>query len=459
MEIIVIKKKRYAAGLSPWLALPSRGKAIKLASKKTKDLKGKGFCLRPSPIPQVGIANEWVFSKGGEPVKGIGFGSVYSLATAVAGNQPESWAGLFRITEKSWWVISVMNGVIVPDGDYLTNDEEAARKFYEMEVSRLSQEITPTEINDVAESIKWIEAHLSVRYVGKLQKAGVDQKQMIMVGAAGLILAAGTGGYIWHAHEQSVERARARQALLLKIRQEQQLEKKKAAMKLVSHPVRKMMPTPKPWAGKPLFSDYAMAVQGVFDRVPMESAGWHLTGLDCDSDSCTATYKRDVPVATFWFRPKGTLPDIATQTVSRNYPLPGANPLNPHPAGLPPAGPQHVGKAHLSVWLMGWMQIHGVHGSVTPAAMAYQPLQGATPLQGANSMPYTPQSPTDKGAMSHHQKFLPPTWKTLSWTISSILPPWEMSGVSVNGVVPESADYNAGDGRWTITGGAYEPIK
>ncbi|WP_291521792.1 type 4b pilus protein PilO2 [Acidithiobacillus sp.] len=434
MEIIVIKKKRYAAGLSPWLALPSRGKAIKLASKKTKDLKGKGFCLRPSPIPQVGIANEWAFSKNGEPVKGTGFGSVYSLATAIAGNQPESWAGLFHITEKSWWVISVMNGVIVPDGDFLTEDEDSARKFYDMEVSRLSQEITPIEINDVAESIKWIEAHLSVRYVGRLQKDGVDQKQIALAGAAGLILVAGTGGYLWHEHDLSVARAKARQALLLKIRQEQLQEKKEATLKAAIRPSQKPRPRPKPWAGKPLFSDYARAVQGVFGRVPMASSGWQLTGLKCDMAVCTATYKRSVHVATFWFRPQDTLPDIATKTVSRNYPLQVS------------LGTQHIGKAHLSVWLMGWMQAHGIHGSVTPAAVAYQ------------AMPYMPQRPTDNGNKTA-QKFLPPTWKAMSWTISSILPPWQMTGISVVGVVPESADYNAGDGRWTITGGAYEPIK
>ena len=445
MEIIVIKKKRYAAGLSPWLALPSRGKAVKLASKKTKDLKGKGFCLRPSPIPQVGIANEWVFSKNGEPVKGTGFGPVYSLATAIAGNQPESWAGLFHITEKSWWVISVMNGVIVPDGDFLTEDEGAARKFYDMEVSRLSQEVTPIEMNDVAESIKWIEAHLSVRYVGKLQKDGVNQKQILLAGAAGLAIAVGTGVSVWNMHEQSVERARARQSLLLKIRQEQLLEKKKATLKATSSPSQKPQPRPKPWVGKPLFSDYASAVQGIFDRVPADSMGWHLTGLACDVATCTATYQRDVHVATFWFRPKGTLPDIATKTVSRNYPL--------RPKDLQGAsqdqGTQHIGRAHLSVWLMGWMQIHGVHGNVTPAAMAAQPVMA----------PVRPGFPAEIDGATPQPKFLPPTWKALSWTISSIFPPWQMSGISVDGVVPESADYNAEDGRWTITGGAYEQIK
>ncbi len=434
MEIIVIKKKRYAAGLSPWLALPSRGKAIKLASKKTRDLKGKGFCLRPSPIPQVGIANEWAFSKNGEPVKGTGFGPVYSLATAIAGNQPESWAGLFHITEKSWWVISVMNGVIVPDGDYLTDDEDSARKFYDLEVSRLSQEVTPIEIGDVAESIKWIEAHLSVRYVGKLKKDGVDQKQIAVAGAAGLIIVAGTGGYLWHAHELSVARANARHALLLKIRQEQLQEKKKATLKVAISPSQKPQPRPKPWVGKPLLSGYARAVQDVFDRVPMESSGWHLTGLKCGVSTCTATYKGDMHVATFWFRPQGTQPDIATKTVSRNYPL-----------DLRLSGTQHIGKAHLSVWLMGWMQVHGIHGGVTSAVAAYQ------------AIPYRPQRSADYGKPA--QKFLPPTWKALSWTIRSILPPWQMRGISVDGVVPESADYNAEDGRWTITGGAYEPIK
>lgn len=438
MEILVIKKKRYAAGLSPWLALPSRGKPGKLASKKTKDLKGKGFCLRPSPIPQVGIANEWVFSKNGEPVKGVGFGSVYSLATVIAGNQPESWAGLFHITEKSWWVISVMNGVIVPDGDYLTEDEGAARKFYDMEVSRLSQEVTPIEINDVAESIKWIEAHLSVRYVGKLQKDGVDQKQIALAGAAGLILVAGTGGYLWHEHDLSVARAKARQALLLKIRQEQLQEKKEATLKAAIRPSQKPRPRPKPWVGKPLFSDYARAVQDVFDRVPVDSMGWRLTGLACDVVTCTATYQRDAHVATFWFRPRGTQPDIATKTVSRNYPL-----------DLRLSGAQHIGKAHLSVWLMGWMQIHGVHGNVTPAAMAAQPVMA----------PVRPGFPAKIDGATPQPKFLPPTWKALSWTISSIFPPWRMSGISVAGVVPESADYNAEDGRWTITGGAYEPIE
>jgi len=426
MEIIVIKKKRYAAGLSPWLALPSRGKQKKIASQKAKELKGKGFCFRPSPIPQVGIANEWVFLKNGEPVKGLGFGTVYSLATAIAGNQPESWAGLFHITDKSWWVISVMNGVIVPDGDYLSEDEGSARKFFDMEVSRLSQDVTPIEITDVAESIKWIEAHLSVRYLGKLQKNGVDQKQIALAGAAGSILVAGTGGYLWHEHDLSVARAKARQALLLKIRQEQLLEKKKAAL-------QKPQPRPKPWVDKPLFSDYARAVQGVFDRVPMESSGWRLTGLNCNLSVCTAAYKRDVPVATFWFRPKGTLPDIATKTVSRNYPLRVSH------------GTQHIGKARLSVWLMGWMQVHGIHGDVTPAAADYQPLRSM------------PQRPANNGKPA--QKFLPPTWKAMSWTISSILPPWLMDGISVDGVVPESADYNVADGRWTITGGAYEPIK
>jgi len=434
MEIIVIKKKRYAAGLSPWLALPTRGKAGKLASKKAKDLKGKGFCLRPSPIPQVGIATEWAFKKNGEPVKGMGFGPIYSLATAIAGNQPESWAGIFHITEKSWWVISVMNGVLVPDGDYLTEDEDAARKFYDAEVSRLSQEVTPVEINDVAESIRWIAEHLSTRYVGKLQKNGIDQKQIVLAGAAGLAVVVGTGFYLWNAHEQSVERARARRALLLKIHQEQLLAKKKAM--LANSPSRlsqKPQPRPKPWLGKPLFSDYADAVRNVFDRVPMESYGWHLKSLRCGASTCTATYRRDMPMATFWFRPRGTLPDLATKMVSRNYSL-----------DLRRSGKQHVGKAHLSVWLMGWMQAHDIHGSVTPAA--------ASP-----STPYAPQQQTVNGKPV--PKFLPPTWKSMSWAIQSILPPWQIIGISVHGIVPESADYNAVDGSWTITGGAYEPIE
>lgn len=441
MEIIVIQKKQYAFGLSPWLALPSRGNPGKLASKKTKDLKGKGFCLRPSPIPQVGIANEWSFSKNGELIKGMGFRPIYSLATAIAGNQPESWAGLFHMTEKSWWVISVMNGVIVPDGDYLTEDESTARKFYDMEVSRLSQEVAPIEINDVAESIRWIETHLSTRYVGKLQKNGIDQKQIVMAGAAGLILVAGTGGYLWHAHEVSVARAKARQALLIRMRQEelQKKQEQKKMAKLSIHSASKPLPRPKPWAGKPLFSAYANAVHRVFDRVPLQASGWGLTSLKCNTSVCTATYKREAHVATFWFRPKGTLPNLSTKTVSRNYPLRvGAN-----------DGTQHVGRTHLSVWLMGWMQVHGIIGSVT-AAPAYQapympqkqPMY-TNPLQGGKTIP----------------KYLPPTWKSLSWTIRSILPPWQLNGISVNGVVPESADYSVSGGQWAVVGGAYEPIK
>ena len=199
-------------------------------------------------------------------------------------------------------------------------------------------------------------------------------------------------------------------------------------------PSQKPQPRPKPWVGKPLLSGYARAVQDVFDRVPMESSGWHLTGLKCGVSTCTATYKGDMHVATFWFRPQGTQPDIATKTVSRNYPL-----------DLRLSGTQHIGKAHLSVWLMGWMQVHGIHGGVTSAVAAYQ------------AIPYRPQRSADYGKPA--QKFLPPTWKALSWTIRSILPPWQMRGISVDGVVPESADYNAEDGRWTITGGAYEPIK
>jgi hypothetical protein len=430
MEILVIKKKRYAVGLSPWLALPSRGKVKNLAAKKTRDLKGKGFCSRPSPIPQVGIASEWVFSKDDKPLKRAGIGPIYSLATAIAGNQPESWVGFFHITEKSWWVISVMNGVIVPDGDYLTSDEESARRFFDTEVSRLSQEVSPVEINDVAESIAWLEAHLSTRYLGKLQKNGVNKEQILLAGVAGVVVVSGACWYFWHEHELSVAREKARQALLLKIKREQLLEKeKKKAIAAVQAP--KLQARPEPWVGKPLFSAYAMAVRGVFDRVPMASFGWQLTGLKCDVDTCTATYRRADHVATFWLRPKKTLPDIATKTVSRSYPLSISD------------SSQHIGMAHLSVWMMGWMQIHGIRGSVTPA--------------DENPVPYMPQRPMNNGKPV--QKFLPPTWKSLSWTIHSAFSPWRLGGISIDGIVPETADYNAEDGEWTITGKAYESIK
>lgn len=450
-------------GLSPWLALPSRGKSSKLAIQKAKTLKGKGVCVRPSPIPQVGIINNWVFTRRGEPIKSPGLGTVYSLATAIAGNQPESWAGFFHVAENLWWVVSVMNGVIVPDGDYLTDNEEAARKFYDLEMSRLPQEVTPVEMNDITESIQWIESHIAKRYVGKIQKIGIDKKQIIIAGAVGTIVLIGAGAEFWHMHEQSIERAKARAALLLKLRQEQLArEKKETSIPAQKQAIYKPKMPPKPWVGKPFYYAYMQGVKHIFKRLPLNDKGWELEKLYCSNVSCVATYKMDTSFSTFWYTPKGSVADISAKTVSVTYPIHDST----------NGEKQTVGRKGLAVWLMGWMQVHQIKGTVAggdmgivtgmppiiqsgPAPMPPAPVTTTKPQQGDNR-PYPLQVLNGK---PKEPAFLPPTWKTFSWKMQTKLPPWMLDAVSVNGVVPESAQFESSDSEWKLNGEVYEPIK
>lgn len=464
MEIIVIKKKRYVMGLSPWLALPSRGKSSKLAAQKAKTLKGKGICVRPSPIPQVGIINEWAFTKRGEPLKNPGIGTIYSLATAIAGNQPESWAGFFHVAEKLWWVISVMNGVIVPDGDYLTNDEETARKFYDLEMSRLPQEVNPVEINDIQEAIQWIESHIARRYVGKIQKIGIDQKQIAIAGAIGAIVLIGAGAEFWNMHEESIERAKARAALILKLRQEQIAKEKKETSKqqmLSKQSVYKPKPLPKPWVGKPFYTGYTQAVKKIFDRLPLNENGWKLENLDCSNVSCVATYKMDTKFSTFWYIPKGGVANISAKTVNVSYPI----------HYLSAVEKQNIGIKNLSLWLIGWMEVHQIKGDVSDVSMGTTTdmppmIQGAPqpmpPVQNMNNSTKNggirPYPLKVLNGQPKQPRFLPPTWKTFSWKMKTTLPPWTMDAISVDGVVPESVQFEPSSSEWKINGEVYEPI-
>ncbi len=417
MELLKIGNRTYAVGLDVWLSLESHNKVTKLAREKAKSLKFPVFALRPSPVPQVGLLKEIN--------KGALKGKVYSLAASIAGAQPESWSGLFALPSGKWWVLSVFNGVIISNGDLLT-DEATARAQFDKELARLPGDIQPVEISNPAEALRWLAKNISNRYPAVLRKT--KDSSLLLAGSA-LLGVSIVGGGLWLHHEQVV--AAQRKADHLALLRMLAAEKKHQVHQSVSAGAKEA-PVVLPWAGKPAYPVWATAVKAVVAQLSLAYRGWLLSGISCGQSSCSATWQRQ-PGATVLDAPghnTASNGDMVTTTYSLD--LNGASLLQvSNRVAAPVAGTARR--------LQGWIQGLGINGGVQ--------------AQTGNGYPLPLRTQQGVG-----QKIPVPTWTAKSFSFSLPVPPWQVSALTLPGLVMTSVTWKPG-GNWHFTGVVYGPAR
>ncbi len=418
MELLKIGKRTYAAGLDAWLSVETHTKAVKVARKKAKSLKFAVFALRPSPVPQIGLLKEFP--------KGRLKGQVYSLAAAVAGAQPESWSGLFALPSGKWWVLSIFNGVIVSNGDLLT-DEPTARAQFDKELSRLPGDIQPVEISDPDESVRWLTKNAGNKYPTILRKT---QDNSILMAGGALLGAAAIGGGFWWYHEQTIAAKRKADHLALL----RMLAAEKKHQEQVQSKANVAKAVPPPWTGKPDYTTWSKAVKTLAASLPLAERGWSLSDISCGQVACSATWRRGFGV-TVLDAPQG---DMAANgdVVTTNYPL-SFNGDSSRGAIIDVATPV----SGTDRWLQGWIQSLGVNGNVqspTVGMMGGYPIPGHTTIGASGKLPPAP------------------TWTTKTFSLSLPVPPWRATALNLPGLVVNSVTWRPG-GNWHLTGALYGP--
>jgi hypothetical protein len=137
-SIVHIGKAEFATGLF-WQTAPTAAVAAREARivAKKMELAADLFCVRKKGVPQFAL---------GRKAGGLRSG-VRALAAAVANSVAESnWIGVFPI-DRAWFFIAVRQGAILPDGDFLFDDEIEAknRLLGEMAAGSWSRVFAPTD--------------------------------------------------------------------------------------------------------------------------------------------------------------------------------------------------------------------------------------------------------------------------------------------------------------------------
>jgi hypothetical protein len=421
MELLKIGKRTYAVGLDAWLSVESHTKATKVAREKAKSLKFAIFALRPSPVPQIGLLKD--------VPKGALKGKVYSLAAAVAGAQPESWSGLFALPSGKWWVLSIFNGVIISNGDLIT-DESTARAQFDKELARLPGDIQPVEIADPQKALQWLAKNAADKYPAVLRKT--QDSSLLLAGGALLGVCVIGGGLWWH-HEQVVAAQQKVDHLAL-------LRMLAAEKKHQAQSAPKVPPVVLPWAGKPAYTAWAMAVKTVVAPLSLANRGWLLSGVSCGTAECSATWQRN-PGATVLDAPSGNAasPGIASPGIVAAS---GDAVTTVYPLGLSDA--RHVAAPVVGTArrLQGWMQGLGVSGSIQTQSPA-DGMAAGYPLQRV-------------GTRGGQKAAFAPTWTAKTFQMALPVPPWQVNALDLLGLVMDSVTWRPG-GDWHFTGVVYGP--
>jgi hypothetical protein len=123
--VVNVAGKPYAAGLF-WQAAATASSAEKEAPKLASEpgIEADFYCVRKGITVQFGLGKSEAGHKAGMP----------SAAACLADRSNGTWIGVFK-TDSGWLYLSVRKGAIMPDGDALYPDEEAARDRLRMDLA------------------------------------------------------------------------------------------------------------------------------------------------------------------------------------------------------------------------------------------------------------------------------------------------------------------------------------
>ena len=195
----------------------------------------------------------------------------------------DSWLGLFRLPDGRFWLAAIDNGIVVPGGDAIFDDEALATERY-----RDYSELFPWEIKYVSgiEGLAGENIDLLARLKGATMKSSYRilfsqqiRRRARLLLTRGLAIAltlgitAGGWGYYQHQLEQErIERERAEQLARLKVSGFAE----------------------RAWRGvKPARQMITACVNEMY-QYPVDIAGWALVDLRCDGEKVLAHYKAGI---------------------------------------------------------------------------------------------------------------------------------------------------------------------
>jgi hypothetical protein len=397
--IIKIGKTKYIIGIDAWLNLESHKKATKIAREKAASLKYEGFTFRPSPVPQIGIIKKWDKNIKGSP---------YSLATAIAGAKPESWAGLFALPNGVWWSLSIFNGVITSKGDFAGNEEDT-REAFENQVSKLPSTVEPLEIINPEESMKWLNDNISDRYLSRLVKTK-NNNLVIGLSLFVLIVILLSGVYYYNNKIQSEKEIKLNEKLL------QEMDRNRANTKPIV--------IPKPWKNNINYNLFMSNVRKIFYSLKLSEFGWNLTGFFCSNNSCSITWNR-ASGSSLQIRPSGVVQKNGN-TIIQSILFNNVNNNNK----ISDPTKNYINK------FIGWYQLSGIDGQVS--------------LQSNNSYYQNIKN------NNHNLKAIQNSYPVYNFKLKMPIKPWNIN-LNLPGLVPVSLSWSKNN-NWTINGLIYAPI-
>jgi len=318
--VISLGRRKYAVGLY-WQPSPSGrvSQAAREAARQPGQM-ADFFAVRPGTqtgrVAQFGLGQKEYGHQAGLP----------TAAASIADEQPGSWGGVFK-TPEGWWMVISRDDLIVPDGDVLYSDEQAARQ-------RLNEEINLGGLQRIYAPDHWgmtgsdpmpLTLLMQGRADARLQNVSLPIRSYMI--ATGAILTLGVVGYLVFMWQQSHEAGIQESMAHLSAEQKAMVEMQKATQLAPPPPP----PPPKrDWQQTPLPEIWLDACRQTLGDTPANYVGWKWQTVACEGETMTVSWARAAGPAVI--PPGGSVANgNGTAVTSRNFVL------------LPPRGEQVLG--------------------------------------------------------------------------------------------------------------------
>ncbi len=417
--IATIGRKKYAVNLY-WQ--PSPAGRVSLAAREAASQPGQMadfYAVRPGTgagrVPQFGLGQKEFGHKPGLPTG----------AASLAEDQPGSWAGVFKVPE-GWWLVVSRDDLIAPDGDILFADENEAKV-------RLQDEVRLEGLQRIYAPDNWgiagsdpipLTLLLQGRADFRLQYVRFPVRTLgIIVGALLLLLGGAYFAYMWQedrksAFEKGLDNLTPEQAAIARLQQAQQL----------TAPAIAPIPQEKKWEKAPRPQAVLDACHQALSLAPATVLGWKRGSVTCSGGSLSIAWKREKGVGLV--PPNAQVSKLDTDTIS-SYSL----------SDTAPRGEEKLSDQAEVVQLAMLKNWNITLTDLPDDVVAAQPQPIAVP-----GVPAPPPPPPPS----------PPPWIKKKLTLTSDTAPWliwqDFAGLP--GLVIETISWDGS--KWSLEGTLYE---
>ena len=326
--VATIGGRKYAVGLY-WQPSPSKSvaKAAQEAAKAPGQ-KADYFSIRAANkmgrLAQFGLGQKDLGHQAGMP----------AAASSLADQLPGSWTGAFKV-EEGYWVVTLRDDLIDPEGDALFADEASAMARIDQEMSRggLQRIYAPSSWAIPGADDTGLLMLLGGRQSGKLKLATIPKTYFVYAGALVafvIVLFIAYTLYENHveqlrlqaeAEQRAQEEARAKAAKAEKERLEKLANAAKPDAGQVQWP-----PYERQWQKMPLPEVWLSACQNAIMKVPATLAGWKITNVQCSDNTLLVNWARESGPA---INLVGLTLDPSTRSATMSLPLEKMEPRGP----------------------------------------------------------------------------------------------------------------------------------